>query len=160
YLRTRLVERLVTGATNTYLQDREAIFGYARTKALLEYNSEESELCAALKEFARVHAYLSPTVLEIEYRGSGILHDIMDDLWHAISGRKSFADPSSRRTTPKASFVYSLISDSYRWHFERIEDPGISIRYRELQLLTDMVSGMTDGYAIDLHERIRRNASS
>jgi dGTPase len=160
YLRTRLVERLVSGAANTYLQDRAAIFGFERTQALLECDSEESKLCAALKEFARVHAYLSPAVLEIEYRGAVILHQLMDDLWEGISDRKSFCDPSSRRVGPRASFVYSLISDSYRWHFERIVDPGISIRYREFQLLTDMVSGMTDGYAVDLHKKIRSNALS
>jgi dGTPase len=160
YLRTRFVERLISGVTATYLQDRDAIFHHERTKPLLEAGSEESKLCAALKKFARVHAYQSPYVLELEYRGSLIIKRLMDDMWEAISDRKSFSEPGSRRLQPKSAYVYSLISDSYRWHFERNADSGLPLRYRELQLLSDMISGMTDGYAVDLYERIQRHASS
>lgn len=156
YLRTRLVERLISGATSTFLQAKEAIFNYERTKALLECDSEESKLCSALKEFARVHAYQNPYVLELEFRGSLVIQRLMDDMWDAISDRKTFSEPGSRRVKPKSAYVYSLISDSYRWHFERVADAGLTLRYRELQLLSDMISGMTDGYALDLDERIQR----
>lgn len=155
YLRTRLVERLVAGAAKTYIDDRGAILDYSRTSSLLDCDSDESKLCSALKEFARVHAYCSPAVLELEYRGALVIGQLMDDLWLGISERRDFSDPGSRRTTPKASFVYSLISDSYRWHFERCEAPGLTLRYRELQLLSDMISGMTDGYAMDLFKKIQ-----
>lgn len=160
YLRTRFVERLISGAAITYLQDRDAILNYARSTPLLECDSEESKLCSAFKKFARVHAYQSPYVLELEYRGSLVIQRLMDDMWMAITDRKTVTDPSSRRVKPKSAYVYSLISDSYRWHFENIADSGLTLRYRELQLLSDMISGMTDGYAIDLHERIRRHAVS
>jgi dGTPase len=160
YLRTRLVEKLVTGAANTYIEDGDAILNYRRKKALLECDSAESHLCEALKQFARVHAYQSPYVLELEFKGSLVIKRTMDALWEAISERKTFSERGSRRTTPRAAYVYSLISDSYRWEFERVTDASLGVRYTEMQLLTDMMSGMTDGYALDLDERIQRYADS
>jgi dGTPase len=160
YLRTRLVERLVTGATNAYLRDKDAILAYRRKESLLESDSEESKLCIALKDFARVHAYQSPSVLGLELEGAIIIRELMDAMWEAIVTRKKFSQPGSRRLSPRASYVYSLISESYRWHFERQDHATtmLTLRYRELQLLADMVSGMTDGYALDLHERVHSHA--
>ena len=84
----------------------------------------------------------------------------MDAMWDAIIDREDFGDGGSRRRTPRSSYVYSLISDSYRWHFERKDESPLPIRYKEMQLLTDMISGMTDGYAVDLCKKIRRHAPS
>ncbi|HWU85695.1 MAG TPA: hypothetical protein VN253_00365 [Kofleriaceae bacterium] len=159
YLRTRLVERLVSGAATTYRADRTAIEGRTRESPLLECDSAESKLCKALKAFAKTHAYRSSSVLELEYRGAVIIKSLMDDMWEAISVREKFEKTGSRRTTAKAAYVYSLISDSYRWHFEHSDASGLTIRYRELQLLADMISGMTDGFAVDMYEKIQRHAS-
>jgi dGTPase len=156
YLRTRLVEKLVTGAANTYLRNKTKIFDFSWSSPLLECESGESKLCKALKNFARVHAYQSPNVLDLEYKGALVIRRLMDDMWQAIADRKDFKERGSRRVTAKAAYVYSLISDSYRWHFERDDSARLSHRYRELQLLADMISGMTDGFAVDLYERIRR----
>lgn len=156
YLRTLLIDKLLASVVAVYLGDRDAILDYTRTKALLESGSDESELCKCLKKFARAYAYQSQNVLELELKGSIILQRLMDDMWEAISDREDFVKLGSKRTSPKARFVYSLISDSYRWHFETDNQDLVSIRYRELQLLSDMISGMTDGYAVDLYDRIRR----
>jgi len=156
YLRTLLIDKLLTAVISTYLADRDAILNHAQTKALLDCGSEESDLCECLKSFARSYAYQSQNVLELEHRGDIIIRSLMDDMWEAISDRREFLKLDSKRNSPKARFVYSLISDSYRWHFETENTDPVSIRYRELQLLSDMISGMTDGYAVDLYERIRR----
>jgi len=158
YLRTRVIERLISGATEQYQKDRDSIFQHKREKALLDCGTVESKLCDALKRFARVHAYQSVGVLELELKGSIVISTLMDAMWSGISERQSFEDLSSSRRTPRAAYVYSLISDSYRWHFERTASQDLPVRYRELQLLADMVSGMTDGFALDLYERIQQNA--
>jgi dGTPase len=107
-----------------------------------------------------VHAYQSTNVLELELKGSIIIRTLMDTMWESINDRKKFSELGSRRQSPKSSYVYSLISDSYRWHFERAAKAALTIRYRELQLLTDMVAGMTDGYAVDLYEKVQGYARS
>lgn len=156
YLRTRLIERLVTGAVETYLADHNRILRFERELPLLECSTNESTLCEALKNFVSAHAFRSTSVLELELVGARALSSIMDGMWQAIVKRKKIEDLGSRRTNPFAAYVYSLISDSYRWHFEKEASPELSIRYRELQLLTDMVSGMTDGFAQDTAEKIER----
>ena len=82
----------------------------------------------------------------------------MDLLWPAIVNRKDPANLGSERTTPFDTYVYSKISENYRRVFE---DPSNSMptRYKEAQLLTDMLSGMTDKFAIDLLDELRRHAA-
>jgi dGTPase len=104
-------------------------------KPLLECNTFSSELIDALKEFARKHAYNSPSVLMVELQGYRVIHGLMDLMWNAISDRESFTDLGSRRRSPQASFVYSMISESYRWHFEHSASPTLPVRYREMQLI-------------------------
>ena len=160
YLSARLIDKLVTGATRVYAEDREKIFAYKRTEPLLECGTEESKLCEGLKRFARSYAYQSTGVLELEVEGATVIRTLMDAMWEAIIDREQFGNGGSRRRSPRSSYVYSLISDSYRWHFERKDESTLQIRYKEMQLLTDMISGMTDGYAVDLCKRIRRHAPS
>lgn len=73
YLRTRLVERVLTGAADEFLRDRDSILNYERTAPLLECKSFASDVTAALKEFARTHAYNSPDVLRIELQGARVI---------------------------------------------------------------------------------------
>lgn len=155
YLRTRLIERVLTGAADEFLRDRASILDYKRTKPLLECDSFASDVTAALKEFARTHAYNSPDVLRVELQGARVISGLMDLMWDAITSRGTFTKLDSRRTSPQAAFVYSKISDSYRWHFEQVSGAsGLPIRYREMQLLTDMISGMTDRFAVELYAEL------
>ena len=156
YIRTRLVERVLTGAAEEFLRDRQAILQYGRTKPLLECGGFASELIDALKEFARTHAYNSPNVLQLELQGARVIEGLMNLMWEAITGREDFLNLSSRRHSPQAAYVYSKISGSYRWHFEHdSKDSKLPIRYREMQLLTDMISGMTDRFAVDLYAQLK-----
>ena len=80
-------------------------------------------------------------VLEVELEGHRTIHALMDIFWSAITDRADPTDLSSRRP-PLSGYVYSLISENYR---RVAEGPNnrMPMRYRELQLLTDMVSGIT-----------------
>jgi len=80
----------------------------------------------------------------------------MDLFWAAIVDREKQDDPTSDRLHPFSRFVYGRISENYRRIFETpiSEVASWPMRYRECQLLTDMLSGMTDSYAIDLHKEL------
>ena len=120
-------------------------------------SSAAGPLAAALKRFDKVHAYRHSSVLALELQGYNTIYMLMDMLWEGISRRESYEDTASKRTTPFAEFAYSRISENYRRIFENKTSnaQGLPIRYREAQLLTDMVSGMTDGYAIALCEELQ-----
>lgn len=119
--------------------------------------SQAAALCDALKDFDRQNAFSHKTVLEIELNGYNTLNRLMDFLWIGISERKDYKNLDSKRTSPFSAYVYSRISKNYRRIFEgKVDqyhpDAGLPIRYKEMQLLTDMVSGMTDQFCIDLHD--------
>ncbi|WP_150007395.1 dGTP triphosphohydrolase [Iodidimonas nitroreducens] len=119
--------------------------------------SQAAALCNALKEFDRQNAFSHKTVLEIELNGYNTLNRLMDFLWIGISDRKDYENLDSKRNSPFSAYVYSRISINYRRIFEgKIEQyhpkANLPIRYKEMQLLTDMVSGMTDQFCIDLHD--------
>jgi len=79
----------------------------------------------------------------------------MDFLWKAIYQRKKLEDLGSRRSTPFASYAYNRISENYRRIFEN-DSNDMPVRYKELQLLTDMVSGMTDSFALSLYDELKQ----
>ena len=123
--------------------------------------STAANLCQALKKFGKQYAYSHRSVLEIELDGFNVINELMDFLWTGITVREEYKKLNSRRTTPFATYAYSRISRNYRRIFEgkvRQYRPldALPVRYREMQLLTDMISGMTDGFCIDLHEDLMR----
>ena len=82
-------------------------------------------------------------------QGAVAISKLMEWFWDAIRLREDVADPTSRRKTAFAAYVYALISDNYRAEFEgRVRINDLPLRYCELQLLTDMISGMTDGFVM------------
>jgi len=118
--------------------------------------SEASKLCSVLKRFDRENAFNHRTVLEIELNGYNIINCLMDFLWMGISDREDYFKLGGERTSVFSAYVYSRISKNYRRVFESTvtcyhKDDNLPIRYREPQLLTDMISGMTDRFCIDLY---------
>jgi dGTPase len=129
---------------------------------LLEVSPAEN-LARVLRDFDKEHAYRNRQVLEVELAGFTIINRLMDFLWYGITDRTSFTDVSNPdRKNPFASYAYGRISENYRRIFERRlsplrrDDPELPIRYRELQLLTDMISGTTDGFAVKLADELGR----
>lgn len=117
--------------------------------------SEANDLCKILKKFDLTYGYKHKSVLALELHGYNIVNALMDMIWEAITSRKIHEDVSSKRDTPFAAYVYSKISENYRRVFES-ESNKLPIRYRECQLLTDMISGMTESFSILFYEDIKR----
>lgn len=135
-------------------------------QANLVSESNAAIFAKTLKDFDARHAYRDRRVRGLELEGFNVLHGLMDQLWWAITKRPNFGELSPKnRSNPFASYAYDLISENYRRIFEdntinshRRDQPNLPIRYRELQLLTDMVSGMTDEYAVELHSQLSKFA--
>jgi len=115
--------------------------------------SDAKELCAKLKEFSKLHAYSHSSVLGLELQGFNVIQGLMDMIWAAIIDRAISTELSSTRKHPFTKYVYLRISENYRRIFENPteEDKNLPTRYRECLLLTDMISGMTDSFALDLY---------
>lgn len=115
-------------------------------------NSDGVILCKALKEFDMKWGYTNKSVLKLELEGFNYIHNLMNMLWLGVHGR---LDKKSGLfwDTPFGNYAYRRISENYRRIFED-ENNVLPVSYKEAQLLTDAVSGMTDSYLISLHNEL------
>ena len=146
------IGELVKAATQVFVENQSVlIFGECGSSLLAMSRGER--LRELLKSFSYKHAYTHPSVLRVELEGYNVIMGLMDLFWAAIVDRRESASPVSERNHPFSRYVYGRISENYRRVFEKpIEEiSDIPLRYRECQLLTDMISGMTDSFAIDLY---------
>lgn len=154
YLRAFLIEALVAHASEAFEDNAARIFNYEHDEELMGGNP----LCEVLKGVARQNAFSHPVVLRTEALGALAIDALMTALWDAISDRKDQADLRSKRRGARARYVFSLISPNYIQHAvasNSLLEPASGLRYRELRLLTDMVSGMTDTFAIKLWKDVK-----
>jgi dGTPase len=147
---------LVRAAIDAFVQRQAEIERGELTTSLLEASSGE-RLRKALKAFGFKHAYRHRSVLKVELSGHNVIHSLMDIFWDSIVNRENPDNPDSERVHPYSRFVYGRISENYRRVFEKpLGDSGtLPIRYRECLLLTDMISGMTDSFAVSLNEELQ-----
>lgn len=149
--RAYAISELVIAAVSSFT-DAELLPGFlagTQPKSLLEKSAGE-QLRKTLKSFAFTHAYRNRAVLELELEGYNVLRGLMDIFWVAIADVSDATDPKSKRRHPFTRYVYGRISENYRRIYEAAK-VGTCGRYEECVLLTDMVSGMTDSYAMTLY---------
>lgn len=152
YLRAYMIEELINNASDNFVANVESIMDLSHEIALMDNNP----LCDALKGVAKQYGFRHPSVLRTEALGAAVIDGLMSVLWKAISEREG-EKLTSHRKNARARYVFALISPNY---IEVAEDSIGStkeasiLRYRELRLLTDMVSGMTDTFATKLWQDI------
>lgn len=155
YLRAFFIDALISDASDAFVANGKAINDFSHTMPLMEKNG----FCDALKGIARQYAFNNPAVLKMETMGAEALDGLMTAFWNAISDRKpkDFDDLNAKRRGAKNKYVFALISQNYLEDALRSAERGIagSIRYRELRLLTDMLSGMTDTFTVKLWNDIK-----
>lgn len=155
YLRAIFIESLVTHASDQFIENMSAVFDFSHATPLMD----NSNLCNALKIIAKTYAFNNPIVLKTEALGAAALDGLMSAFWSAISDRKDIGNIESKKLNARSSYIFSLISPNYIQQANPSEVPGSGasgLRYRELRLLTDMVSGMTDTFAMRLWNEIQQ----
>jgi dGTPase len=154
--RVAAIGAMMREATQTFVDNAAEFIGGTSTKGLMERSNAE-QLRKLLKDFGLKHAYTHRSVLIVELQGYNVLRSLMDMFWAAIVDRKNCDEPKSVRRHPFTKFVYGRISENYRRVFENPSKDSklLPMRYRECQLLTDMVSGMTDSFAMDLCKELQ-----
>jgi dGTPase len=165
YYRTFSIHHMVNSAAEAFLRNRDAVLSGDFPRGLVDASSS-SALCKQLKKFAFEHAYNAPSVKQLELRGDNLLRGLMDYFWRAITecslNKKEHPELcvalDTPEPTPFGQFVYSHISRNYVGSFNSelgTTPTAVHARYHQLLLLTDMVSGMTENFAIDLYRKFR-----
>ena len=101
--------------------------------------SKASVFCESMKQFDLRYGFRNKTVLRLELEGSNYISDTMDMMWAAISEEDKIF----------GRYAMSRISENYQRVRDRSE---MDCMYRNLQLLADSISGMTDKYLIEFHD--------
>jgi len=152
--RVAAISAMVSAAPETFVANFREI-GLNRFRGDLLTSGSASCLRDGLKQLREEITFPHRSILEVELRGSLVITELMDKLWRAIVNRTDPADPTSKRTDRLSAYTYGRISENYRRVFEN-STHGLPIRYREAQLLVDMIAGMTDTFALTLLKDLRQ----
>ena len=100
-----------------------------------------------------MHVYHCTGILKMELMGCRVIGDLMTMYWQgACAASADGPGRSEGNGIPLRTF--RLISDNYRRVFAKSATNGRSQAYSRLQLVTDQVCGMTDGYACRIHSEV------
>lgn len=159
--RVHAIHLMVSATIKAFEDSNESIMSGVYTDELIK-TSPANHLCRALKKFVRENVFNHKSVLEAELLGFNTINRLMDFLWIGITDRREYTRVDSERCSPFSAYVYSRISKNYKRIFEGKviqyhEKTDLPIRYREMQLLSDMISGMTDQFCFDLHDDLLRH---
>lgn len=124
-------------------------------KSLLELSTAHN-LRELLGDFSINHTFQHRSVLEVELTGFNTIRGLMDIFWAAILETNPDIG-TNRPSHPYNRYVFMRISENYRRIYNNPTDElkALPLRYRQCLLLTDMISGMTDSYAVNLLEELR-----
>jgi dGTPase len=157
YLRACLMDHLLVHVSDQYIARADDIYSFQICAPLLS----ESRVCDVLKSIAKRYVFTNKAVRRVEADGFQYVEKLMDFFWNAIHQREDQDKIDSRPSNAIAAYGRSLISDNYMqccvrggWTDRRGNE--LPIRYRELRLLTDMIAGMTDGFAEETANSISR----
>jgi len=146
-LRVYAIEAMVHAIVDEFGRNIDPIMSGMYRSELLK-SSCAGAVCSELKKFALQHVYSHRSVLEIELRGHKTVRKLMRIFWKAILAEREGNEG------PFESYVNRRISENYR-RIAKDDSSHLPPRYRDCQLLTDMMSGMTDGHAVELCRDLR-----
>lgn len=154
--RVDAIGKMVPAAVAAFVANKDAILSGNFDRELMAASKAEG-LWRSLKKFAKTHVYNHQRVLEVELKGHRTIHALMDVFWDGITQRegRDADSPLSEARGPLPNYVYAMISENYR-RVAGAESNRMPMRYRELQLITDMISGMSDSFAVALHKDLRK----
>lgn len=122
--------------------------------SLLEV-SEAKDLEGKLKNISRQYCYNNNEVLTLELVGDRVLTELLDLFVNAVVLIKK--KPKTRLREEK---IFHIISQNFK-HIQSLDSegkPNVEFEklplYNRLLLVTDFVSGMTDSYAVNLHQKL------
>lgn len=118
-------------------------------------NSTAKTLAKELEKVAFKYVFSDKEVLTLELVGDKVITDLLNLFVDAVVN----IDGLKASKTKHEKLVH-LISENFR-HIQRISkkgEPTVEFEdlplYNRLQLVTDFISGMTDGYAVNLHQEL------
>jgi len=141
-------------ACNAFFDNYPQIMNGTFTGDLLG-KSHAADIQKFLIELAVKYCYCDEEVLTLELVGDSVLESLMDLFVFAVAN-----DDGNFKTKSKNGKLFNLISPNFR-HIQKLDESGLPKNnfndislYNKLILITDFMSGMTDSYAVNLHQKL------
>jgi dGTPase len=152
-VRVYFIADVAISAKDAFVASRDIIMNGEFDTELIKVSNAQ-DLVKSCKSFARDKVYPCGQIVKLEMRGRRVISDLMSFYWMGASDAGPDG-PSKDVRSGMARRAFGLISPNYRRIFAIEAKRGAHpIDYLRLQLVTDQVCGMTDGYACRLHQEI------
>ncbi|MGL4725168.1 MAG: dGTPase [Scandinavium sp.] len=166
YLRVNTLNKLVPYAAQRFIENLPQIYAGDFNHALLEDDSDYSQLLELYKSVAMKEVFSHPDVEQLELQGyrviSGLLEIYQPLLKLSLSDFNELVDKERLRHLPIESRLFHKLSTRHRLAYveainkiprDAAEYPLMEYYYR-CRLIQDYISGMTDLYAWDEYRRL------
>ncbi|SEC69867.1 dGTPase [Pseudomonas taetrolens] len=146
---------MINSCVRAFVSCKDGFIEGTTNKALLD-SSDVKLLRRLLGDFSFNHTFQHRSVLEVELTGYNTIRGLMDIFWAAILETNP-DNGVNRPSHPYNRYVFMRISENYRrvYNSPSGDLKGLPLRYRQCLLLTDMISGMTDSFAVNLLQELR-----
>ncbi|MCC5854169.1 MAG: dGTPase [Idiomarina sp.] len=156
-LRVALIYPLVRHAAESFIEQIDAVFDGNLNRALLEDNSPAHSIIATLKQVAVRHVFSTPEVETLELQGYRILTGVLDHYQPLlVLTREQFTALAAGKRTKllvESRLFNRLPKKHVKAYVQLCQqsqcDDDLWELYCRCRLLQDMVSGMTDQFALD-----------
>lgn len=146
YFRTLVIAKAHQAIVSKFSEKYDQIMLGSFEEELLFECDEVGKLYKALKDIGRKYVWNSKETLRLELLGRNVIHTHLD-LFSKIK-------PSEKSKTFEEK-SYHLLSSNYRAIYRDGVDQGLlPERYLRAILLTDYICGMTDTFAVNLHQEL------
>ncbi|RUO29306.1 dGTPase [Aliidiomarina sedimenti] len=157
WLRVQLIHPLVEHAAEVFVNNMEAIHDGSFNRALLEDSSPCHAVISTLKRVARRHIFAVAEVQTLELQGYRILTGLLDayaPLLHLPQEEFQAMLEGESGSHLLESRLLSRLANKHLAAYTKLaarphDDPVLWEQYARCRLLQDMVSGMTDQFALD-----------
>ena len=166
YLRVNTLNKLVPYAARRFIENLPQIYSGNFNQALLEDDSDYSQLLELYKRVAVQEVFSHPDVEQLELQGYRVISGLLDIyqplLKLSLSDFSELVDKDRLRHLPIESRLFHKLSTRHRLAYveainkvprDAAEFPTLEFYYR-CRLIQDYISGMTDLYAWDEYRRL------
>lgn len=138
YLRAKVIGKLVNLCTQIFSEHQEEILSGSFNGSLIDHlPPHEKQAMDTCKKEAVEKVYRHPSVVEIEIAGFKILGTLMHEFIEAVQNPNHYY----------SKLLLPFIPEQFR-------TPADAPVYNKLLSIVDLVSGMTDVYALELYRKI------
>ncbi|MDU9691127.1 dNTP triphosphohydrolase [Priestia aryabhattai] len=131
--------------------------GDFKGESFLEVTENAYKLEKFLRKLLKTYCFKDKEVLSLELVGDSVISDLLTIFVKSILSEKDI----EQNHRCKEGKLFRMISDNFIF-VHLLDEKGIKNKtmknlsaYDKLLLITDFISGMTDSYAVDLHQKLK-----